>query len=183
MTWPTGFGRKLPLTDWEGDDFTPGAGGKSVTCMDTAVGRMAAWATNLRVNVDGRAIRAKISPRDPNGVDIVQAAQGLHSLTGLTLVHVNMTLAAKLAWLRKGNGLVVPGRYATIARAYRFQAAADFTHAIFFAFVNSSNMVREYDPLDPRTHAYGEVVPLSAVAAFINSLPSWQVGYVPLQHL
>lgn len=183
MTWPTGFGRKLPLTDWEGDDFIPGSGDKYVSCMDTAAGRMAAWATNLRINVDGKQIRAKISPKDPNGVDINQAAQGLHTLTGLTLVRVNFTLAQRLAWLRKGNGLVVPGYYGAVPRAYRFQAACNFNHTMFIAFINRSNMVRKYDPLDPNTHSYGEVCPLSAIQPFINSLPRWQVGYVPLQHL
>lgn len=182
MTQPSAYGRLIPPVDWEGDDFTPGAGGKYVTCADTATGRMAYWATNSKVNVDGRQIRARISPRDPNGVTLAQAAQGLHSLTGLTLVIVNMTLAQKLTWLRAGKGLVVNGYYDSVPRAYRFQAFADFNHTMFIDFIShDGTMVRKHDPLNPNIHAYGEVIPLADIKPFINSLPLWQIGYVPLR--
>lgn len=182
MIQPTGYGRKVPPTDWEGDDFTPGSHGEYVTCCDTATGRMAYWATNGRTNVDGRQIRAHVSPPDPNGITMAQAAQGLHSLTGLTMLVVPMTLSQKIAWLRAGRGLVVPGRYSAMPRAYRFQAAADFTHSIFLDFVGrDGRTLRKHDPLNPNTHTYGETMPLADAMAFIDSLPAWPVGYVPLQ--
>lgn len=180
---PTGFGRKIPPTDWEGDDLTPGAGGMYVTCTDTAAGRMAYWATNGRVDIDGRVIRAHVSPPDPDGLTMAQAAQGLHSATGLTMVVGTMTAAQRLAWLRRGLGLVVPGMYGAVPRAYRFQASADFAHAIFFDFVgHDGKSVRKHDPLNPNTHTFGETMPLADALPFLNSLLAWPVGYVPLQH-
>src|SRR4029077_6393416 len=73
MRQPTYRGRKLPPNDWEGDDFTPGAGGKYVTCMDTATGRMIYYATNGRVDHDGRFYRRFVVPPDSNGINFQQA--------------------------------------------------------------------------------------------------------------
>jgi len=180
---PTAFGRKLPPTDWEGDDLVPGSGGHYVTCADTATGRMAYWATNGRINVDGKQIRARIYPPDPNGVDLAQAAQGLHSLTGLTVVQSSMTRAQQLTWLRGGKGLIVPGLYSAIPRAYRFQAAADFAHMLFLGYItHDGTKVRKWDPLNPNVHTFGEWIPVAEIIPFLDSL-SWNVGYVPLQHL
>lgn len=180
---PTAFGRRIPPTDFEGDDLVPGAGPHYVTCSDTATGRAAYWATNGRVNVDGKAIRAKITPRDPNGVSLAQAAQGLHSLTGLTVVQVDWTRAQQLTWLRAGKGLIVPGLYSAVPRAYRFQAAADFAHMMFLDYISHDGLtVRKHDPLNPATHSFGETIPLRLLIPFLDSLP-WSVGYIPLQHL
>jgi len=180
MAQPMSFGRKCPLNDWEGDDLVPGSGGEYVTCADTATGRMAYWATNGRTDVDGKQIRAEIHPHDPNGVTMSQAAQGLHSLTGLNVVQIHWTTKQKLAWLRAGKGLIIPGHYWSVPRAYRQQAAASFNHMMFFPYINQSGLVRLYDPLNPATHEYGKFVHYSHLLPFINSL-SWAVGYVPLQ--
>lgn len=183
MTHPKVRGRYLPPNDWEGDDFTPGAGGHYVTCMDTAVGRATYWATNGRKDIDGRTIRAHVSPRDPNGITFEQADQALHDLTGLHLIRMpDPTRAKVVAHLRAYKGLVIAGNYWTVPRAYRFQAGAQFRHAIFIPGLNSVNKVREYDPLDPRKHAYGTVMPFSVIDDFIASL-NYTVAYVPLQPL
>lgn len=184
MTVPHAFGRNLPLTDWEGDDFTPGSGGAYVTCMDTSAGRMVAWATNGRVVHDGKWYRSHLSKPDPNGITLTQAAQAVHSGTGLTLVEASMTLSQRLSWLRAGKGLVVAGMYSSVPRAYRFQASANFSHAMFFCYIShDGKMIRKYDPLNPNVHAYGEFIPLAQMVPFLSSLPAWKVGYVALQPL
>ena len=172
--------RKRPLNDWEGDDFVPGAHGY-VTCMDTAVGRALAWATSGRIDADGQRIRAAVKPHDPNSINFAQADQAIHSLYGRHLVTMpNPTKAKVQAWLRAGKGLVIAGEYSTIPRAYRFQARADFRHAIFITRLSSAGNVREYDPLDPRTHQHGTVVPIRVLWPFIASL-GYLVAYVPLE--
>jgi hypothetical protein len=184
MTTPTAYGgRKLPLQDFEGDDFTPGAGGHYVTCMDTAVGRMLSWATNGRNDPDGRRIRAAVKPPDPNGITFAQADQAISTLGPFHLIQMPGATRAKVnAHLRAGRGLVIAGNYWTIPRAYRFQANASFRHAIFVNGINSVGNAREYDPLDPRTHGYGAVVPMSVLWPFVASL-NYQVAYIPLEHL
>ena len=184
MGLPTQARRKRPLTDWEGDDHVPGSGGRYVSCVDTATGRALAWATNGRITYDGQRIRAAVRPPDVNGITFEQADQAIHSLCGRHLVRMTDPTKAKVnAWLRAGKGLVVAGKYADIPRAYRFQYGADFNHAIFLSRTNASGtIVREYDPLDPRVHQYGTLVPLSVLWPFIASL-GYYVAYVPLEHL
>jgi hypothetical protein len=181
---PIAYGRNLPLTDWEGDDFTPGAGGAYVSCMDTAVGRMLYWATNGRKNLDGKQIRAAVKPADPNGITFEQANQAVHSLTGLNVLYANESQHWIENWLiNRGHGLVIAGNYSAIPRQYRFQAAANFRHAIFIIGQGPAGNTREYDPLDPRIHLYGEInIPMSAIWPFVASL-NGLVGYIPLQHV
>ena len=185
MTQPTAFGRKLPRNDWEGDDFTPGAGGKFVTCGDTAAGRMVAWATNGRIDKDGRIYRASIA-RDVDGVTLVQLRAEVKAVAHLPLnipiATGVMTQASVTAHLRAGRGLIVNGLYSTIPRAYRHQLAAAFNHSMFAGYISSTGALRLWDPLNPDTNAYGRVVPLSILWPFLASL-HYAVAYVPLQPL
>lgn len=180
MTTPNWHGRKLPLNDWEGDDFTPGAGGSYVTCMDTSAGRMVAWATNGRITMDGKQYRAAIKPPDPNGINFNQAAQAVKSLTGRILVHYS-GWSHPQAWLAAGNGLIITGNYATLPRNWRWQSNADFMHAMFVAYVSGPQSCL-YDPLDPQTHNYGRIVPTSILWPFLAS-SGWTAGYVQIEHL
>lgn len=178
-------GRRLPFTDWEGDDFTPGAGGKYVTCMDTATGRMVAFATNGRVTKDGKVYRAAVSPPDPNGTNFYQMEKAVKVVNrNLSLTHhQGWTKAQVIAWLKAGKGLIVIGNYSSIPRMYRFQASATFTHAMFISHFNQlGTLMRLYDPLDPRTDLRGRSVPTSILWPFLDDL-NWWAGYVPLHPL
>jgi hypothetical protein len=184
MTQPLAFGRKLPHNDWEGDDRTPGAGGAFVTCTDTAAGRAVAWATNGRTDLDGRTIRAMVYSNAVGGLTLPQAAGAVHRLTGLPLVVPAAWVWAQcLAWLARGNGLVVTGHYAALPRAYRYQAFADFDHAMWASHYSPSSGVRVWDPLNPDTTGFGRWVPLPVFKAFTLSRGYIAVGYVPLQPL
>ncbi len=185
MAQPTYKGRRLPLNDWEGDDSTPGAGGRYVTCMDTAAGRMVYYATNGRVDHDGRYYRAHVIPADPNGVNFGQMDDAVHR------VHANLDIAYRddwtraeaTAWLKGGRGLIVTGRYDTIPRAYRHQASGTFMHAMFVShFDRTGRAMRLYDPLDPRTDLYGRHVPSSILWPFLQS-SGGLAGFVPLHPL
>src|ERR1035437_4032809 len=179
MVQPTAFGRKIPRNDWEGDDFTPGAGGKFVTCGDTAAGRMVAWATNGRIDKDGRIYRASI-PRDVDGVTLVQLRAEVLAVAHLQLTIPStgvMNKTSVTTHLRNGSGLIVNGLYSTIPRAYRYQLAAAFDHSMFVAFMDAAGMVRLHDPLNPDTNAYGRVVPASILWPFLASL-HYAVAYV-----
>ncbi len=185
MTQPTLGGRKFPLNDWEGDDFTPGAGGDYVTCMDTATGRMVAWATNGRIVRDGRWYRSQISPPDSNGTNFAQMDTVLHTkLTPpLDIIYAsswNKTDATRQ--LRMRHGLIVTGIYDRIPRQYRHQRAGDFMHAMFVTHIARDGRMRLYDPLDPRTDLYGRSVPSSILWPFLQSSGSL-AGYVNLQDL
>ena len=183
MIQPTVLGRRVPLNDWEGDDSTPGAGGDYVTCMDSACGRMVAFATNGRTTRDGKVYRAVIHPHDPNGINFSQAAQAVHTVAALPLIYSSdWTKARVLAWLRAGRGLVVTGVYEKIPRAYRHQWAGGFGHACFATNINGTGYMRWYDPLNPDTHAYGRIVPVSILWPFLESR-GYTAGYVPLQPL
>lgn len=190
MTQPTYKGRKLPLNDWEGDDFTPGAGGRYVTCMDTAAGRMVAWATNGRVDKDGRTYRAAVRPPDPNGITMDQAAQAVQSVAHLPLMRPSDFGERQVKfWLRQGRGLMMSGIYDTIPRAYRHQRGGDFAHELFVSHMNyRGTAIRLYDPLNPDTDAYGRHVPSEILWPFLRSLAfhpggAFRVCYVPLQPL
>ena len=185
MAVPTFRRRRLLRNDWEGDDFTPGAGGAYVTCMDTAVGRMVAYATNGRVDKDGKVYRANVIPPDPNGVNFLQMESAIKRVNPhLELeYHTGWTKAQITAWLKAGKGLVLVGKYDTIPRAYRYQASATFAHAMFVSHMNrQGTAVRLWDPLNPDTDGYGKHVPASIIWPFIASI-GWYCGYVPLHPL
>jgi hypothetical protein len=182
-------GRKLPHQDFEGDDYIPGSGGAWVTCTDTASGRMVAYATNGRIVKDGQVYRAAIHPHDPNGITLPQARQAVRAVAGLPLVIPDdWQWADVLAHLRARKGLVVQTWYAEIPRAYRFQARADFGHAMWISHYSASGM-RTWDPLDPNTTHHGQWVPASAIRASMEELARREgtrflfAGYVPLQPL
>lgn len=183
MIQPKVDGRLLPRQDFEGDDFTPGAGGHYVTCQDTAVGRMLAFATNGKVDLDGRVIRAAVQPPGPNGISLRQASDAIHQLSGRTLIiPPGLTWAQVLAHLQAHRGLVIDGLYDAIPRAHRFQANAHFGHAIWFSHYSPTSGMRTWDPLDADTTAYGRWLPVAEVRAFAES---WGciVGYIPLEPL
>jgi hypothetical protein len=182
-------GRKLPAQDWEGDDFTPGAGGKFVTCTDTAAGRAIAYATNGRRVIDGRAIRAAIHPHDPDGATLEQVAQGVHSLTGLELViPYGWSWPKVMAHLTSRLGLIVLVWYAAIPSSYRFQAFGGFGHAVWLSHLSSTSGMRDWDGLDRNETHHGSWVPASAIK---SGMEEWarrdghglRCAYVPLQHL
>jgi hypothetical protein len=183
-------GRKLPHQDWEGDDFTPGAGGHYVTCTDTALGRMIAYATNGRIDKDGKVYRAAIRPPDPDGVRLSQARQAARTVAGLDLVipqdwHADQVLSH----LRAKRGLILQGWYGAIPRSYRYQAAADFGHAVWASHYSPTSGVRVWDALDANLTHHGQWIPWPYVRAFLERLarevasPALFVGYVPLQPL
>lgn len=178
-------GRKLPFNDWEGDDFTPNARGKYVTCMDTATGRAVAFSTNGRVVHDGKVYRAAVRPPDPNGVNFSQMQSAVKIINPhLSVVyHTKWTKASVTSWLVAEKGLIVTGMYSSIPRMYRHQATANFTHAMFIShFNNNATLMRLYDPLNHRTDQRGETVPTSILWAFLDDL-NWEAGYVPLHPL
>jgi hypothetical protein len=177
------MGRKLPLNDWEGDDYTPGANAKYVTCLDTATGRAVCFATNGRVCKDGRTYRASIT-HDPDGITLYQAKMEIAAVAHLPLIiPVGWSRANVLTHLRYARGLVVTGLYSTIPRAFRYQLGADFGHGMFFSHMSvATGNFRGWDPLNPDTTAYGRWYPADVFWAFINSY-NFAVGYVPLQSL
>lgn len=183
-------GRKLPHNDFEGDDWIPGSGGKWVSCTDSATGRDLAWATNGRVNLDGKQIRAAVHPHDPDGINLMQAKQAVESLTSTTLiVPTDWDWYDVLRHLRLKNGLVVQGWYSELPRDDRFQARADFGHAMFIPYYLPTYGMKNYDPLDPNTRHHGSWVKAGAIRAFMEELASREgskglfCAYVPLQHL
>jgi len=180
-------GRKLPHGDWEGDDFTPGAGGAYVTCTDTSLGRMVAYATNGGIVKDGRVYRANVHPHDVNGINLSQAAQACKIVTGLTLVRPqHWQWADLLAHLRARKGAIVQGWYASLPRDYRFQADGTFGHAVWISHYSPTSGMRVWDPLDANTTHHGQWVPAKWIRAFAEELAhregtaSLFVGYVPL---
>jgi hypothetical protein len=186
------MGRKLPHQDFEGDDFVLGSGGKWVTCTDTSAGRMVAYATNGRVNVNGQQIRAAIKPRDPDGVTLPQAQQGVRSLTGRKLIiPPEWDWAEVVAHLRARKGLVIQGWYSKIARDYRFQLSANFGHAMWISHYSSTAGMRVWDPLDPNRTHHGSWVPARYIRASMEELARHMnvstsrlyCGYVPLEPL
>ncbi len=185
MSQPTYRGRLLPPNDWEGDDFTPGAGGKYVTCMDTATGRMVYYATNGRVDHDGRFYRRYVIPPDSNGVNFQQMDEAVKRVNShLDIVyHSNWTIPQVEAHLKRGQGLIVTGMYDRIPPKYRHQESATFSHAMFISHMNRTlTAMRLWDPLDPDLTQYGRHVPTSILWPFLRSLGSL-AGYVPLHPL
>lgn len=185
-------GRKLPHQDWEGDDFTPGAGGRYVTCTDTALGRMVAYATNGRVNKDGRVYRSAVIPADSNGINLQQAKIAARKVAGVDLIIPEAwNWSEVVAHLRAKKGLIIQGWYDAIPRSYRFQARADFGHAMFISHIVSSPGSRNWDPLDPNLTHHGSWVPSKYIRDFMLKLAAKEglsserlfCAYVPLQHL
>lgn len=184
MIQPTVFHRKLPRNDWEGDDFTPGSYGRYVTCLDTSAGRMVAYATNGRIDLDGRAYRAAVVPHDSDGITFNQAYDAVWKLTHLNLI-IPMKWTSKnvKTHLRYARGLIVAGNYSTIPRDYRYQARSDFNHAMWISHRSEkSGNFRVWDPLNPDRTSYGRWIPEKFVWDFIESL-DYLVGYVPLERL
>lgn len=184
MTQPTFGGRNLPPNDWEGDDFTPGSFGAYVTCQDTAAGRMLYYATNGAVDLDGREIRAHISPFDPSGVSLRQVSAAIQSMTSpvRSLGWGQWSFRSIRSWLEQGKGLVVDGQYWQIPRGYREQANADFLHAVFIQRYSPSSGYRVWDPLNRDLAGYGKWIPASAIEPFITSL-NGLVGWIALEEL
>ena len=184
MIPPTVRGRKLSLNDWEGDDFVSGAGGKSVTCMDTAAGRMLAFAINGYVTLDGKTIRAAVHPHDVDGITMTQASLAIEALSGRGIVqHRGWPLANVKTHLRYARGLIVIGMYSAIPRAYRHQAYADFAHAMWVSHTSAATgNARRWDPLNPAIHEYGRWVPASVIWGFLASLGN-QCGFIQLEPL
>jgi hypothetical protein len=183
-------GRKLPRQDWEGDDFTPGAGGHYVTCTDTSAGRAVSYATNGRIDKDGKVYRAAIIPHDPNGVTLPQAKQAARDVADVSLIiPQGWHWANALAHLRAKRGLILQGWYAEIPRMYRYQLGAEFGHAMWASHYSPTSGVRVWDPLDPNTSHHGQWIPAPYVRNFLERLAhevnssDLFVGYVPLQHL
>lgn len=181
MKQPTIRGRKLPRNDWEGDDFTPGAGGKFVTCLDTAVGRAVSYATNGRIDKDGRVFRAAIVPSDPDGITLMQAHDAVWKIARIQLITPKWLDRKIKQHLVDARGLVILGKYNTIPRIYRYQPNANFDHAIWSSHYSEKvRGFRIWDPLNPDTTQYGRWIPERFIWDFIKSLNNL-VAYVPLQ--
>lgn len=181
-------GRKLPHQDFEGDDWASGANFK--TCTDTSTGRDLCYATNGRINLDGKQIRAAVHPHDKDGITLPQAKRAVEALTNTTLVIPgDWDWYDVLRHLRLKNGAVVQGWYSKISRQYRFQAKADFGHAFFISHYSPTAGMRVWDALDANTTHHGSWVPARDIRASmeelarINGAHGLYVGYVPLQPL
>jgi len=180
MTQPRVFGRLLPKNDWEGDDgvYT------NLTCMDTAAGRALSWATNGRKDIDGRKIRAALSPADRDGVNIEQVRQAVKKLSGQNiLIKRSPGLPLVKTMLGKGAGLIIWGRYNSLPRSFRHQTGGDFAHAMFASHRSSSlRAIRIWDPLNPNLEGHGRWIPEKYVYEFMNDY-DYDFGYIPLQPL
>ena len=180
MTQPTVMGRWLPSNDWEGDDF-PNA---YKTCTATSAGRAVAFATNGRIVHDGLIYRAAAPSQPDGGQTLEQAGQAIATVAKLPLIIPSGWQRKDVTThLRYARGLIVQGKYDVIPRAYRYQAFADFDHAMWFSHLSAqSGNFRGWDPLNPKTHEYGEWYPAAVFWAFVESL-NFSVAYVPLQKL
>ena len=184
MIQPTVFHRKLPRNDWEGDDLTPGAYGKYVTCLDTAAGRMVSYATNGRIDKDGKVYRAAVHPHDINGITLDQASIAIYKVARLKLIRPENWARKNIkTHLRYARGLIVLGNYIEIPRIYRYQKDANFNHAMWISHRSEkTGNMRVWDPLNPDTTQYGRWIPEEYIWRFIKSL-NYQVAYVPLNPL
>jgi hypothetical protein len=151
---------------------------------------MVAYATNGRINKDGRVYRAAIQPPDSNGIILPQAKEACHTVTGLTLVvPSDWHWSEALAHLKARRGLIVQGWYSKIPREYRFQNRCDFAHAMWVSHYSPTAGMRVWDPLDANTTHHGQWTPAHDIRAFLEELShrmgtlSLYVGYVPLQPL
>ncbi len=182
-------GRKLPHGDFEGDDFTPGAGGKWVTCTDSSTGRALCYSSNGRIDLDGRQIRAAVHPHDPDGITLKQVKQAVERLTTTTLLIPAWDWYELLAHLRARKGAVCQLWYSKIPREDRFQARADFAHAVFISHYSPTAGMRVWDALDANTKHHGSWVSAHDIRAAMEELArregahSLFAAYVPLQPL
>jgi GNAT superfamily N-acetyltransferase len=183
-------GRRLPHQDWEGDDFTPGAGGAFVTCTDTAAGRALAYASNGRQVLDGRTIRAAVHPHDPDGINLPQAKRAIEALTTTTIIlPQTWHWAELLAHLRARKAAIIQLWYASIPRTYREQASASFGHAVWVSHDSVTSGCRTWDALDANETHHGQWIPARYIRAAAeewsrrNGATHLYVGYIPLQHL
>ena len=183
-------GRRLPHGDWEGDDRTPGAGGEFVTCTDTAAGRALCYATNGRINLDGRAIRAAVHPHDVNGLNLLQAKRAIESLSISTIILPQTWDWADLrTHLRARKGSIIQIWYGSIPRMYRHQADGTLGHAVWVSHDSLASGCRTWDPLDANTSHHGQWIPAKWIRAAAEEWadrcrsPHLLVGYIPLQHL
>lgn len=190
MSQPTVLGRKLPHNDFEGDDFTPGAGGRWVTCRDTSIGRAVAFATNGRVDRDGRVYRAALAHSDPDGITAGQAATAVYAVARLRLFRPPRFSRRKVeTHLYAARGLVVDGWYDALPPAVRRQVGdAHFTHSMFTSHISrATGNWRVWDALDRNLDGYGRWIPGAAMWDFLESLAItpgfYRVSYVPLQPL
>jgi len=188
MTTVLLVGRKLPHNDFEGDDWASGANWK--TCTDSATGRCLCYASNGMINLDGKQIRAAVHPHDADGLTLPQAKRAVEALTNTTLViPPHWQWPELLAHLRARKGAVVQGWYSGIPREYRFQARADFGHALFISHYSPTAGMRVWDALDANTAHHGSWIPATHIRAFMeelsrrNGTTALYVGYVPLQPL
>jgi hypothetical protein len=180
MTQPTVFGRKLPRNDYEGDDGVV----SFRTCRDSSIGRIVAFATNGRVDRDGRVYRAAVTPHDPDGITIEQAAQAVLRVAHLKLVVPRWGMVELDQHLAAARGVVVDGWYDALPLEDRCQAGDDhFTHSIFASHSSAkTGNVRVWDALDKDLTGYGRWIGAKAFWLFAASL-HYQCSYVPLQHL
>jgi hypothetical protein len=188
-------GRRLPHIDYEGDDATPGAGGRSVTCTDSAAGRAVYWASNGRVQLDGRQIRAAVHPHDPDGINLRQAKQAVESLTSMTIVipsHWGWTEVALHLKTKPYVGLIAQGWYAEIPARLRYQdGPGEFGHAVWLSHWSLTSGIRTWDALDRNEAHHGQWIAPKHIRAFMEGLARRErgsidrlyCGYVPLQHL
>jgi hypothetical protein len=183
VSQPKFNGRLLPPNDWEGDDFTPGAGGAYVTCQDTAAGRMLYYATNGDVDLDGKDIRAAIRPTDSDGVSFGQVSVAIQSLTSPVkiLQWSTLTIPDIRNRLTAGLGLCVDGYYGAIPPEWREQRGGDFNHAIWVACYVAPNY-RVWDPLNKDLAGYGKWIPATAIEPFMRSL-SGLSGWINLDEI
>jgi hypothetical protein len=193
MTAPLLQGRKLPVNDFEGDDATPGAKGKWVTCVDSSGGRAVAFATNGRVDKDGTVYRAALPTPDPDGIRYDQLAEAIHKVAGLGLaIPTGWDLADVEAHLtptatHKSPGLIVIGQYDRILPNHRSQAGdAAFRHGMWFSHRSLTGYggkpgARMWDALD-KGKGHGRWISEAEFRAFVAS-EGYLVAYVPLQPL
>jgi hypothetical protein len=180
MKPPTAFGRLLPRNDFEGDDYVPGAGGQFVSCQDTAAGRAVAWATNGRIDRDGREYRKVLG--STIGITIAQADTEVRNITG---AKCHIVQPSGWGWgdvnahLVAGRGLIMNGHYSTIPRSNRYQAFAGFNHSMWASHRSNASGIRLWDPLNPDTDGYGRWTDPAIIRAFVES-ENYYVGYVPL---
>jgi len=168
-------GRKLPHQDWEGDDFTPGAGGRYVTCTDTALGRDIAYATNGRIDKDGRIYRAAITPRDKDGISLPQAKQAAKAVANVNLILPLWDRSDVLTHLKDKKGLICQGWYSAIPRQYRYQLSSDFGHAIWVSHYSPTSGMRIWDALDANLTHHGQWVPATYLRNFLQEF-SHRIG-------
>ena len=180
MAGPTVNGRPLPPNDWEGDDFTPGANGHYVSCVDTAVGRMVSWATAGRINKDGSIYRRSIDPPYRGGIDMRQAVIEASRVAGLKLLIPKWSVREVTAQLAQHKGLIAIGKYSILPREDRFQDGANFFHAMFFSHLDTAgNAARGWDPLN-RKAGWGLWYPMTVVIPFMAS-GGYDLGYINLE--